>query len=42
MIYKKVKEMTNNHMRCEQGLRSKDGVILRDEKDILERWAEYV
>ena len=34
--------MTNNHIRCEQGLRSKDGVILRDGKDILERWAEYV
>jgi len=30
VMYKKIKEMTTNRTRCKQGLKDKDGVILRD------------
>ena len=42
-MHKKVREMTGNSNKKEDGcIRDKDGNVLFDKEDVLERWAKYV
>jgi len=40
--YQKNKELTQFQVRCDQGIKSKDGKVLHEDADILQRWADYV
>ena len=40
--YQKIKELTQFQVRCDQGIKSKDGKVLHEDADILQRWADYV
>jgi len=41
-MYQKIKELTQFQVRCDQGIKSKDGKVLHEDADILQRWADYV
>ena len=38
----KIKELTQFQVRCDQGIKNKDGKVLHEDADILQRWADYV
>ena len=42
LMYSKIKQLTEKKKRTKQGICDKDGNLLMDQKDILNRWAEYV
>jgi len=42
LMYQKITELTQFQVRCDQGVKSKDGKVLQSDEDILQRWAEYV
>ena len=42
LMYKKIKEMTPKRKVIGQSIKDKDGNLLSDPKEILERWAQYV
>ena len=41
-IHRKKKEMTTKQHKVELGVKSKDGVMIRDKEQLTERWKEYV
>jgi len=42
VMYQKIKELTQFQVRCDKEIKSKDGKVLHENVDILQRWADYV
>ena len=41
-LYQKVKQLRPRKLQSVEGVKNKDGKVLFEEKDILERWVEYI
>jgi len=42
LLYKKIKELNPKRSKGTQGIKDKDGHLLQEPQEILQRWAEYV
>ena len=41
-MYHKAKQLRPRKLRSEEGVKNKDRKVLFEERDILERWGEYI